>query len=214
MEVSADMRVCLEVMKASWYPNDKVDLFKLVEQLKGMVNNAEFSDVAFLCEDGVKVHAYRMFLAARSSVFRKTLQNGMAESKSDVIRLPPVASSTLIECLASPGSAARFLEDGDELKLFGSELHSQITKSREKFVLSITKREFKNLLPLVNLNCIPPELLIVIVSPLNIIDSQVLGDVLDSQAIRGFRSPVHPGGIYRWTVLPESKWNGRTVGVN
>ncbi|KAL2653694.1 hypothetical protein R1flu_021822 [Riccia fluitans] len=98
MEVSADMRVCLGVMKESWYPNDKVNLFKqLVEQLKGMVNNAEFSDVAFLCEDGVKVHACRMFLAARSSVCRKMLQNGMAESKSDVIRLPAVASSTLIE---------------------------------------------------------------------------------------------------------------------
>ncbi|KAL3688597.1 hypothetical protein R1sor_014906 [Riccia sorocarpa] len=76
---------------------EKEESLDLVEHLMSMINNREFSDVTFLCNDGREVHASRMLLAARSEMFKKMLLNGMSESRSTVIQLPLVASSTLIQ---------------------------------------------------------------------------------------------------------------------
>ncbi|KAL3702368.1 hypothetical protein R1sor_020390 [Riccia sorocarpa] len=64
--------------------------------LRKIVNSAEFSDVTFLCEDGVSVHGCRILLAARSSFFRTLLFGKKAESTKSSIRLPTVSHSVLI----------------------------------------------------------------------------------------------------------------------
>ncbi|KAL2620300.1 hypothetical protein R1flu_000505 [Riccia fluitans] len=78
----------------------------LVDDLRGMVNNPDFSDVSFVCSDGVQVYASRMFLGARSAVFRQMVSCGMSEMRSNVVPLPSVGSSVLIHVL-------RFLYAGE-----------------------------------------------------------------------------------------------------
>lgn len=71
----------------------------ILTDLSSMFNNAEFSDVAFLCQDGGRVPACRLFLAARSSVLKSMLTNGMAESRMSEISLPEVSSHVLSSVL-------------------------------------------------------------------------------------------------------------------
>ncbi|KAL2621569.1 hypothetical protein R1flu_001774 [Riccia fluitans] len=91
------------------------------------------------------------------------------------------------QCLPSSESAVRFLEDGDEVRLFGSDIYTRIAESRAKFVPDKVKKDLNDFLPLVDLTSIHPELLILIIKPLNIIDAQVLTNVIETQAIRGCR---------------------------
>ncbi|KAL3689414.1 hypothetical protein R1sor_015723 [Riccia sorocarpa] len=61
-----------------------------------MVDNVDFSDVTFVCEDGVSVHGCRSRLAARSFFFERLLLGGMKESESAIVQLPSLSSSVLI----------------------------------------------------------------------------------------------------------------------
>lgn len=71
----------------------------MLADLRNMYNNPEFSDVTFLCQDGGRVHASRLFLAARSSVLKSMLTNGMAESRMSEIELKEMSSSVLSSVL-------------------------------------------------------------------------------------------------------------------
>ncbi|KAL3689335.1 hypothetical protein R1sor_015644 [Riccia sorocarpa] len=76
-----------------------VDLGMLTEfdtQLRNMVDNLEFSNVTFVCEDGIRVHAVRQLLAGRSPYFKHLLVGEMTESRSSSVELPTVSSSVLI----------------------------------------------------------------------------------------------------------------------
>lgn len=72
------------------------DLKELSVQLGAMVDNPEYSNIIFVCNDGVQVRASRMMLTARSSVM---LGSGMVESKSEQIRLPNLSSVALLPAL-------------------------------------------------------------------------------------------------------------------
>ncbi|BFI22627.1 hypothetical protein MPTK1_8g14270 [Marchantia polymorpha subsp. ruderalis] len=68
----------------------------LVADQRKMLNNLEFSDVVFLCGDGLKVHACRIVLCARSPVLKSMLMNGMVESRLSEISLPEIDSPVLL----------------------------------------------------------------------------------------------------------------------
>ncbi|KAL3689433.1 hypothetical protein R1sor_015742 [Riccia sorocarpa] len=95
---------------------------KLLTQLevdyRKMVNREELSDITFVCENGVRVHACRMMLAARSSFFRGMLLGGMSGSGNSDVELPKVSSSVLILVL-------KFLYAG---KLVPEDLHPSTSK--------------------------------------------------------------------------------------
>ncbi|KAL3689421.1 hypothetical protein R1sor_015730 [Riccia sorocarpa] len=75
---------------------DPFDLTECDVDLRKMVNNAEFSSVTFVCEDGVSVHGCRMLLAARSLFFKGLLLGEMKEALNASVELPTVSSSVLI----------------------------------------------------------------------------------------------------------------------
>ncbi|KAL2633072.1 hypothetical protein R1flu_004551 [Riccia fluitans] len=68
----------------------------LTQDMLKMLNNPDSSDMAFRCQDGVKVYACRMLLVSRSSMLRNMLTNGMAESKMSEILLQEIPSPVLL----------------------------------------------------------------------------------------------------------------------
>ncbi|KAL3689436.1 hypothetical protein R1sor_015745 [Riccia sorocarpa] len=93
-------------------------LTELEVDYRKMVNREELSDITFVCEDGVRVHACRLMLAARSSFFRGMLLGGMSESRDSNIELPKISSSVLILLL-------KFLYAG---KLIPEDLHPSTSR--------------------------------------------------------------------------------------
>ncbi|KAL2632036.1 hypothetical protein R1flu_016722 [Riccia fluitans] len=104
MKIDSSVNDCWEEMRGWSRPNpggliNELTTEELGEDPRAMVNNPQFSDIVFLCRDGVQVHALRMFLAARSVVFKEMLLREKAESKNNIIALPTITSSTFIEVL-------------------------------------------------------------------------------------------------------------------
>lgn len=72
--------------------------------MKSLLNDELFSDVTFVCEDGVKIKAHKAILASRCEVFRNMLTSGMIESRNNdtqddehgsrVIKITDTPSST------------------------------------------------------------------------------------------------------------------------
>ncbi|CAM6089986.1 unnamed protein product [Calypogeia fissa] len=70
-----------------------------VADVRRMINNPDYSDLVFLCQDGARVHASRLFLVARCPYFNRMLMNGMVESRLSEISLPLVSSTVLLSVL-------------------------------------------------------------------------------------------------------------------
>ncbi|KAL3689970.1 hypothetical protein R1sor_016279 [Riccia sorocarpa] len=83
-------------MMASGIVVDSRTLSQFDKQLRHMVDNGEFSNVTFVCEDGCRVHALRQLLAGRSPYFKQLLLGDMIESTNSSVELPTVSSSVLI----------------------------------------------------------------------------------------------------------------------
>ncbi|KAL3689437.1 hypothetical protein R1sor_015746 [Riccia sorocarpa] len=79
--------------------------------LRQMVDNAEFCDVTFLCEDGIQVHGCRMLLAARCPFFQGMLFGEMTESRNSKVDLPTISSSVLILVMKFLYTGKLVLED-------------------------------------------------------------------------------------------------------
>ncbi len=67
----------------------------LIEDLRQLINNSEFSDVVFVVEDR-PVYATRAHLAVRSEHFRAMLFGGMRETSSKEIVIPDVSHSVFM----------------------------------------------------------------------------------------------------------------------
>ncbi|CAM6097909.1 unnamed protein product [Calypogeia fissa] len=63
----------------------------LISDLRRMINNPKFSDIIFLCQDRVPVHASRLLLAARSPIFMREVHN-----KEREFSVPDISSSTML----------------------------------------------------------------------------------------------------------------------
>lgn len=67
---------------------------ELIADLRKMINNPEYSDVDFVCQDRVRVHGCRHFLTARSPVLKRMLVPGTRE-----LPLPDISSTVLLSLL-------------------------------------------------------------------------------------------------------------------
>ncbi|KAL2620299.1 hypothetical protein R1flu_000504 [Riccia fluitans] len=85
-------------------------------------------------------------------------------------------------CLPSPVSAARYLLDRDELRLFGNPA-STVIENHKRLDTDAVKKTLQDLLPLIDLPSIHPELLVEVIKPLKIIDAE-LADTFIAQAVR------------------------------
>ncbi|KAL3688595.1 hypothetical protein R1sor_014904 [Riccia sorocarpa] len=120
-----------------------------------------------------------------------------------------------VECLPSTESVARFLRDGDQVELFKSSrpgplsrpgYPSQVAlKDFEILLPDIMKNNFSDLVAMVNLTCIHPDVLLTVVNPSGIIDAEKLTNVLRIQALRDFR------WIYQWAIVPRRRQDGFTI---
>lgn len=68
---------------------------KLLESIAGLPNRPEFHDVTFICKDGIRVAANRVFLALRCKYFDRLLFGNLAESNQAEICLPSTSSASL-----------------------------------------------------------------------------------------------------------------------
>lgn len=68
---------------------------KLFKSIASLQNRSEFHDVTFICKDGVRVAANRVFLALRCEFFDRLLFGKLAESQQQQIEFPSASSTSL-----------------------------------------------------------------------------------------------------------------------
>ncbi|KAL2621025.1 hypothetical protein R1flu_001230 [Riccia fluitans] len=120
-----------------------------------------------------------------------------------------------LACLPTPASAARFLEDGRTVNLFESGSPSPVVDSHGKLIPYAGRKELNDLLPLVDLRSIHPELLVLAVMPLGIINIQLVEDALEFQAVRcsrGLTNYPQLRSSYNWIYHIEPL-NSRQLGT-
>lgn len=81
---------------AEFHTSDPIDEHeKLLDAIAGLQNRPEFHDVTFMCRDGLRVRANRVFLALRCEFFDRLLFGSLAESRQAEINLPSASSTSL-----------------------------------------------------------------------------------------------------------------------
>lgn len=79
---------------------DELGIPSLSEDLLRMLRDPDFSDMVFVCGDGVEVPACRMLVAARSPVLHTMLlTSGMVESRRSRVMLESITGSAMRICL-------------------------------------------------------------------------------------------------------------------
>ena len=69
---------------------------KVGEDAQKMINNPQYSDLVFLCKDGIRIYALRLFLAARSKYFCSMFLSEMKESQLPEVILQDVSSTEML----------------------------------------------------------------------------------------------------------------------
>ncbi|CAG8503852.1 14086_t:CDS:2 [Ambispora leptoticha] len=67
----------------------------LIDDLKSILNNQQFSDIRIKCSDNQILYGSRIHLAARSEVFNRMLNNGMSETDAAEISFQEISSTTM-----------------------------------------------------------------------------------------------------------------------
>jgi len=87
---------CFEYRFEADFPSDtSLSMLSLAGDLEPMVNNEQFSDIAFLVE-GRTVHAHKFILFARCEYFRRMFTGGYKESTDACVPIPDVSFEVFI----------------------------------------------------------------------------------------------------------------------
>ncbi|CAB5183132.1 hypothetical protein RhiirA1_423304 [Rhizophagus irregularis] len=123
-------------------PMEKMRGCSLINDLKFLINNKNYSDIKIICQDDSIIYGNRAILAARSNVLDRLLFNGMKESTINEIRFPEInfnAMEIILEYLYTENFESDSISLDISIEAYHAADYFQLEILQEKIVNFVKK---------------------------------------------------------------------------